>query len=249
MSDVADGVTAEAHSDGRLAGLVALITGASRGIGAAIARRFAEEGAQVILVARTVGGLEAVDDQIQSKGRPGATLVPLDLTEFDKIDQMAAAIAQRFGRLDVLVGNAGILGALSPVGHFDPKTWNEVFALNVTANWRLIRAFDPLLRAAPAGRAVFVTAGVASQPLPYWGAYAASKAALEAMAKTYAGEITKTKVKVNVIDPGVARTKLRAQAFPGEAPEKQPEPETLTDAFVTLAAPDCPWNGKVVRAY
>ena len=166
----------------RLDGRLALITGASRGIGAALARRFAAEGAHVILVARTQGGLEERDDEIRAAGG-SATLVPLDLRQVDQIDQLGAALHQRFGRLDVLVGNAGVLGTLSPMGHVTPATWDEVIAVNLTANWRLIRSLDPLLRLSPAGRALFTTCAAAAAPLPYWGPYAASKAALETMAR------------------------------------------------------------------
>jgi NAD(P)-dependent dehydrogenase (short-subunit alcohol dehydrogenase family) len=230
----------------RLADRVALITGASRGIGAAVAVRFAAEGAHVVLVARTVGGLEEVDDQVQKAGGR-ATLVPMDLADYAKIDQMAAALHQRFTRLDVLVGNAGILGTLSPMGHIDPKEWERVIAVNLTANWRLIRAMDPLLRMSDSGRAIFVTSGVARGVFPYWGAYAASKAALEHMVRTWAGEIAKTAVRVNLIDPGVVRTRMRAQAFPGEDPQKLRPPEAITDAFVELAAEDCTRHGELVE--
>src|ERR1700674_1897690 len=199
----------------RLQGRLALITGASRGIGAAVARRFAAEGAQLILVARTQGGLEERDDEIRALGGQ-ATLLPLDLRDFDKIDQMGAAFYRRFGKLDVLVGNAGVLGALSPMGHFAPETWAEVIDVNLTANWRLVRSLDPLLRLSEAGRAIFTTCAAAREATPYWGAYAASKAALETMVRIYAGEVTKTKIKVNLVDPGIVRTNLRAQGFPGE---------------------------------
>lgn len=230
----------------RLADRVALITGASRGIGAAVAVRFAAEGAHVVLVARTVGGLEEVDDQVQKAGGR-ATLVPMDLADYAKIDQMAAALHQRFTRLDVLVANAGILGTLSPMGHIDPKEWERVIAVNLTANWRLIRAMDPLLRMSDSGRAIFVTSGVARGVFPYWGAYAASKAALEHMVKTWAGEISKTAVRVNLLDPGIVRTRMRAQAFPGEDPQKLRPPEAITDAFVALAAEDCTRHGELVQ--
>jgi NAD(P)-dependent dehydrogenase (short-subunit alcohol dehydrogenase family) len=230
----------------RLHGRVALITGASRGIGAAVAVRFAREGAHVVLVARTVGGLEEIDDAVQKAGGR-ATLVPMDLAEYPKIDQMAAALQQRFERLDVLVGSAAMLGTLSPIGHIDPKEWERVLAVNVTANWRLIRAMDPLLRMADAGRAIFVTSGVARSVHPYWGAYAVSKAALEMMARVYAGEVSKTPVRVNLIDPGIVRTRLRAQAFPSEDPMKLKPPEAVADAFVDLAAPECAAHGEIVR--
>ena len=231
---------------GRLAGRVALITGASRGIGAAVARRFAGEGAHLVLVARTVGGLEEIDDAVCAVGG-SATLVPLDLRDFAAIDRLGGAIAERHGRLDVLVGNAATLGGLRPMGHFEVDTWDRVFELNVTANWRLIRGFDALLRASDAGRAIFVTSGAARANVAYWGAYAASKAALEAMVLTYAAELTKTGVRANLLDPGTVRTRLRAEAMPGEDPMTLPHPDEIAGAFVDLAAPDCQRNGEVVR--
>jgi len=233
---------------GRLQGRIALITGASRGIGAAIATRFAAEGAHLMLTARTVGGLEEVDDQVRAAGGT-ATLVPLDLAELDRIDAFAPALAERFGRLDVLVGNAGLLGALSPIPHQDPKTWDDVMTVNVTANLRLIRALDPLLRASESGRAMFVTSGAASHPVAYWGAYATSKAALEMMAKIWAAETEKTKLRINLVNPGPIRTRLRAAAFPGEDPASLRAPEAITDVFVDLAAPDCARHGEVVEGY
>ncbi|MCE2510275.1 MAG: SDR family NAD(P)-dependent oxidoreductase [Alphaproteobacteria bacterium] len=235
------------RSERRLEERVALITGASRGIGAAVARHFSREGAHVILVARTTGDLEAVDDSIQADGGT-ATLVPLDLAEFTAIDQMAAAIAERFGRLDVLVGNAAVLGALAPVGHWDPDMWERAFAVNVTANWRLIRAFDPLLRASVSGRAIFVTSGLGSRVIPYYGAYSASKAALNMLVETYAAEVAKTSLRVNLIDPGIVRTALRAEAFPGEDPAGLTPPEAVTEAFVRLAEAGTRTHGEIVRA-
>jgi len=239
--------------NGRLAGRIALVTGASRGIGAAVARRFAAEGAHLVLVARTVGGLEELDDQIrESSGEgdgEGATLVPLDLREFDAIDRLGASLYERFGHLDVLVGNAGVLGTLSPVGHIEPAAWAEVMDINLTANWRLIRSLDPLLRRSKAGRAIFVSSGAAAGPNAYWGAYAVSKAALEMLVQTYAAEITKTKVCANLIDPGATRTAMRAKAFPGEDPETLRTPEDIAETFVELAETACTKNGEVVRAY
>jgi NAD(P)-dependent dehydrogenase (short-subunit alcohol dehydrogenase family) len=231
----------------RLAGSIALITGASRGIGAAVAERFAREGVRLVLAARTVGGLEEVDDAVRAAGG-SATLVPLDLRDFIKIDELAARIFDRWGRLDILVGNAAEFGTFSPLGHIDPATWSEVIDLNLTANWRLIRAMDPLLRAAPAGRAIFVTSGVARGVHPYWGPYAVSKAGLEMLVKIYAGEITKTRVRANLVDPGIVRTRLRARAFPGEDPMRLPQPESVTNAFLALALPECTRNGEVVSA-
>ncbi len=234
-------------SGGRLKGRLALITGASRGLGAALAKRFAAEGAQVILVARTVGGLEELDDEIRAAGGSPATLLPLNLREFDKIDQMAAAIHQRFGRLDVLVGNAGVLGTLSPIGHFEPKTWAEVMEVNLTANWRLIRALDPLLRLSPAGRAIFTTCAAAREPLPYWGAYAASKAALETMVRIYAGEVTQTNLKVNLVDPGIVGTRLRTRGVPGEDRAKLRTHEDVTEPFVAAATVECRHHAEILR--
>lgn len=236
------------NEGGRLAGRIALVTGASRGIGAAVARRYAAEGAHLVLVARTQGGLEEVDDAIRAAGGT-ATLCPLDLRDQDAIDKMAFALYERFDRLDVLVGNAAILGPLSPVGHIRPEIWDEVFRINVAANWRLVRAFDPLLRRSDAGRAMFVTSGAARGSLAYWSAYAASKAALEAMVTCWAAELGRTAIKANLIDPGTVRTAMRAEAFPGEDPAKLRPPDAITEAFVALAEAGCDRQGQVVRAY
>jgi NAD(P)-dependent dehydrogenase (short-subunit alcohol dehydrogenase family) len=165
-----------------------------------------------------------------------------------RLAQLAARLFDRYGRLDILVGDAAEFGVFSPLGHIDPATWAEVVDLNLTTNWRLIRAMDPLLRAAPAGRAIFVTAGAARRVLPYWGPYAVSKAGLEMLVKIYAGEITKTRVRANLIDPGIVRTRLRARAFPGEDPGRLPPPDSVTDAFLALALPECTRNGEVVMA-
>ena len=231
----------------RLQDRIALITGASRGLGAAVAKRFAAEGAHVVLVARTVGGLEEVDDEIRAAGG-AATLVPLDLRQGEQIDRLAAPLLERFGRLDVLVGNAGLLGSLTPLAHHAPELWEDVFKVNVHANWRLIRATDPLLRASTAGRAIFVTSGITKRTIAYWGAYAASKAALEAMVRIYAAELATTNVRVNLINPGPTRTRMREAAFPGEDPETLAPPEALTDAFVALAEPACTLNGQWIAA-
>lgn len=230
---------------GRLGGKIALITGASRGIGAAVALRFAREGAHLVLAARTVGGLEEVDDAIRAAGGT-ATLVPLNLRDFVKIDELAAALLDRYGRLDILVGNAGEFGIFSPLGHIPPQIWAEVVDLNLTANWRLIRAMDPLLRSAPAGRAIFVTSAIGRDSLAYWGPYAVSKTGLDMLVRIYAAEIAKTRVRANLIDPGPLRTRLRARAFPGEDPNSLPLPESVTDIFVDLAAPECSTNGEVL---
>ncbi len=231
-----------------LKGRTALITGASRGIGAAIARRFAAEGAHLILTARTVGGLEEVDDAIRGAGGGKATLVPADLLDMDQIDRIAAAVYERFCKLDVLVGNAGTLGILSPVGHVDPKVWDETMALNVTVNYRLIRAFDSLLRQSDAGRAIFVSSGAARSAKPYWGPYSASKAALESLVRTYAGEVSKTNIRVNLVNPGGVRTAMRAQAFPGEDPMSLVTPHDVTELFVQLASLDCTSHGATLNA-
>jgi NAD(P)-dependent dehydrogenase (short-subunit alcohol dehydrogenase family) len=229
----------------RLASKIALITGASRGIGAAVGERFAREGAHVVLVARTVGGLQEVDDKIRAAGGT-AILVPVDLRDFIKIDELAAKLFDRYGQLDVLVGNAAEFGVFSPLGHIDPAIWSEVIDLNLTANWRLIRAMDPLLRAAPAGRAIFVTSAAACTSPAYWGPYAISKAGLEMLVKIYAGEIARTAVRVNLVDPGVVRTRLRARAFPGENPAGLRSPESVAEAFLSLALPECARNGEIV---
>ncbi len=199
-------------------------------------------------MARTVGGLEELDDEIRRAGGQAPTLVPLDLRAFDKIDLLGGQLFERFGRLDVLVGNAGVLGVLSPVGHVTPAVWQQVMDVNVTANWRLIRSLDALLRQSPAGRAVFVTSGVASGLFPYWGPYATSKAALEMLVRIYAAEVVKTKLRVNLLDPGIVRTALRAQAFPGENPADLPPPDEVAGAFVDLAEAACRRHGEVVRA-
>jgi NAD(P)-dependent dehydrogenase (short-subunit alcohol dehydrogenase family) len=193
----------------RLQGRVALITGASRGIGAAVARRFAAEGAELVLLARTVGGLEEVDDQVRKAGGH-ALLVPLDLREGEGIDRLGPALAERHGRLDIFVGNAGMLGGLRPIGHYTPEMWDETFQVNVHANWRLLRTLDPLLRLSEAGRVIFVTSRITTSFRPYWAPYAASKAALEALAKVYANELKQTRVKVNLIDPPATATRMRA---------------------------------------
>ena len=230
-----------------LAGRVALVTGASRGIGAAVARRYAAEGAHVILIARTVGGLEETDDAVKAVGG-SATLLPLDLADGALIDQIGPSILERFGRLDIFVGNAASLGPLSPMGHVVAKDWDRVIAVNLTANWRLIRTLDPLLRRSEAGRAIVVTCAVTTAIFPYWGAYAASKAGLETLVRTYAGEVTKTGLRVNLLDPGIVRSKLRAAAFPLEDPAKLRAPDDVTDQFVALAAADCTRHGEIVRA-
>ena len=231
---------------GQLEGRIALITGASRGIGAAVARRFAAEGAQLVLVARTTGGLEEVDDEVRKISGERATLVPLDLTDFAGIDNLSAALYKRLGRLDALIGNAGELGVLSPMGHIDPETWDRVIAVNLTANWRLIRSFDPLLRSSDAGRAVFVTSTVGHQARGYWSAYSVSKAALEMMVKIYAAENTETNIRANLLNPGPTRTAMRALAMPGEDPKMVKTSDSITHEFVRLSEPACTLNGETI---
>jgi NAD(P)-dependent dehydrogenase (short-subunit alcohol dehydrogenase family) len=229
----------------RLQGRIALITGASRGLGAAAALAFAREGAHCVLVARTVGGLEAVDDKIKAING-SATLVPLDVTDGAGIDRLGQALFERFGKLDVFLGNAALLGALSPLGHIDPATFEKVMAVNVTANWRLIRSLDPLLRRSDAGRVIFITSGASRRVLPYWGAYAASKAALDMLAGVYSAEMAHTNVRANLFNPGPMRTRMRKEAFPGEKPESLPPPEALCEGLIQLALPSCTLNGQWV---
>jgi NAD(P)-dependent dehydrogenase (short-subunit alcohol dehydrogenase family) len=227
-----------------LAGRIALVTGASRGIGQATALALARAGARVVAVARTVGALEELDDAIRAAGST-ATLVPLDLKDTPGILRLAAALNERYQRLDVLIGNAGILGPLSPLGHVEPKAWDDVLAINVTANWHLIRAMDPLLRASTAGRAVFVTSGIAAHPRAYWGPYAISKAALDALARTYAAETASTRVRVNLFSPGPTRTRMRATAMPGEDPMTLKPPDPVAEQIVALCLPQFEETGRL----
>ena len=233
-------------AEGRLSGRIALVTGASRGIGAAVAKRFAREGAEVIITAKTQGGLEEVDDAIRSEGGK-AVILPLDLTDFSKIDHMGAAIFERFKKLDILVGNAGFLGDLTPMSHLEPKIWDRVMNLNVTANYRLIRSMDPLLRQSDAGRAIFVTSGTTKAARAYWAAYAVSKAALEHMVQIYAEENAKTNIRANLIDPGATRTRMREIAYPGEDPATLKTPDDVAEHFVALAEASCDKQGEVIR--
>jgi NAD(P)-dependent dehydrogenase (short-subunit alcohol dehydrogenase family) len=225
-----------------LKGCVAVVTGASRGIGRSAALALAKAGVHVVAVARTVGALEELDDEIRAKGG-AATLVPLDLKDYAGIDRLGAAIFSRWGRLDGLLGNAGLLGAMTPLAHLEPKVWEEVMAVNVTANWRLIRSLDPLLRRSDAGRAVFLTSGVTYSFPSYWGAYAVSKAALEGLIRTYAGEVAQTKVRANLVNPGPLRTKMRAQAMPGEDPSALRTPDALVPDLIRMLSPDFDRNG------
>jgi len=232
---------------GFLANRVAVVTGASRGIGRAAALALAKEGAHVVALARTQGGLEDLDDEIKRAGGT-ATLVPADLKDFAALDRLGAALYERWKRLDILVANAGVLGKLTPLAHVDQKVWDEVMAVNLTANWRLIRSLDPLLRAAEAGRAVFVTSGAAQYFSAYWGPYSISKAALEALVKTYAAEIASTNVRANCFNPGATRTKMRATAMPGEDPQTLPSPEVVAAQIVPMCVPAFTDNGAVYKS-
>lgn len=223
---------------------IALITGASRGIGYATALALARAGAHIVAVARTVGGLEELDDAVRAEGG-AATLVPLDLGDFDGIARLALALAERYQRLDILIGNAGLLGPVSPLGHVDPKEFEQVMRINVTANLQLIRCMDPLLRIAPAGRVVFLSSGAAHNARAYVGPYWISKAALEMLARTYAAETVTTRVRVNLIDPGATRTRMRAQFLPGEDPMTLPTPDRVADAIVKLCLPSVEETGRL----
>ncbi len=228
-----------------LEGRVALVTGASRGIGKAAALALSNAGAHVVLVARTVGGLEEADDEIQKAGG-SATLVPLDVRDFVALDRLGASLYERWGRLDAFLGNAGALGAITPLSHLEPKVFQELIDVNVTANWRMIRSFDPLLRMSSAGRALFVTSGAARNHTPFWGGYAMAKAALESLALTYAAECEGTNVKVNLLSPGPLRTAMRARAMPGEDPQTLAPPEAVAPLIVDLLLPSNEKNGQTV---
>jgi NAD(P)-dependent dehydrogenase (short-subunit alcohol dehydrogenase family) len=221
---------------------VALVTGASRGIGKATALALANAGAHVIALARTSGALEELDDAIQKAGG-SATLVPADLKDGPALDRLGASLYERYKRLDVFVANAAILGALTPLSHVDPKMWNEVLEINVTANWRLIRSLDPLLRQAEAARVVFVTSGSGHRGDAYWGPYAVSKAALDMLARTYAAETEKTSMRVNLFNPGPTRTRMRAQAMPGEDPMTLDPPHKVAEHILQLCLPSCEKSG------
>jgi len=229
-------------------GRVALVTGASRGVGAAVAKAYGAEGAQLVLVARTVGGLEEIDDAVRKAGGKPATLVPLDLKDGAGIDRLGGALFERHGRLDVLVGNAATLGVLGPLSHVKPDVWDEAVAINLTTNWRLIRSMDPLLRRSEAGRAIFVTSNHARHARAYWATYGATKAALEVMVRSWADELNKTAVRANLIDPGRLRTAMRARAYPGEDSATLPLPETVAEAFVRMSLPAWQDNGTIVQA-
>jgi NAD(P)-dependent dehydrogenase (short-subunit alcohol dehydrogenase family) len=230
-----------------LSGRVALVTGASRGLGYATAKALAAAGAHVIATARTRGGLEALDDEITAAGG-SATLVPMDLMGPDTVEKLAEAVQERWGKLDILVANAGALGKLMPAHQIPSKVWNEVLAVNLVAPARLIRAFEPLLRASDAGRAVFVTTSQGAKTRAYWAAYGASKAGLEALVQSWAAELADSSVRINLIDPGRMRTAMRTRAVPGEDPQSVPLPDTVAPLIVELSAPSETRHGDVVRA-
>ena len=232
-------------SEKRLEGRIAVVTGASRGIGWQASLALAREGAHVIALAKTVGALEELDDTIKAFGGT-TTLVPIDITDGEGIDRLGAAIFERWGKLDILLGNAGQLGAISPLGHLDPvKDWEKVTGVNLTANWRLIRSLDPLLRQSDAARALFMTSGAPHKCKPYWGAYSVSKAGLEALIRTYAGEIEKTNIRANCFNPGPTRTGMRAKAVPGEDPMTIPHPSELAPYIIDCLLPNCQENGRM----
>lgn len=234
-----------ANTTKRLAGRIALVTGASRGIGRAVALALAAEGAHVIISARTVGALEEVDDAIAAAGGT-ATILQLDLKRLDKVDQLGPALFERWGKLDILVGNAGTLGNLTPIAHVTDEVWDYTMNLNLAANFRLIRTLDPLLQRSDAGRAIFVTSGAARKSTAYWGIYAASKAALEVLVKTYAAENATTSVQACLVNPGPVRTAMRAKAFPGEDPMTLPAPDVIAPLVVELALPSSAASGTTI---
>jgi len=227
-----------------LADRVALVTGASRGIGHALALALAQAGAHIVAIARTVGALEELDDKVRAAGS-SATLVPLDMRDYDGLYRLAGALNVRYQRLDVLIGNAGVAGQRSPLGHVLPPAWDEVMAINLTANWHLIRAMDPLLRRSAAGRAVFMTSGAATHARAYSGPYSVSKAALNVLARIYAAETTSTAVRVNLFNPGPTRTRMRAQVMPGEDPTTLPTPDQVAEKIVDLCLPSFAETGRL----
>ena len=224
---------------------VVVVTGASRGIGYFTALHSASAGAHVVAVARTVGGLEELDDAIKADGRGAATLVPLDLKDGPGVDRLGAAINERWGRCDAMIANAGVLGTISPVGHIEARTFEEVMAVNVTAVWRLARTLDPLLQSTGNARALMISSGAAHSCKPYWGAYAASKAAIEALARVWARESAHGPLRVNCVNPGATRTQMRAKAMPGEDPATLPEPTDVARAIVALLDPAIDRTGQI----
>ena len=228
-----------------LASRIALVTGASRGIGYATARALARAGAHVVAVARTQGGLEELDDEIRKETGSGATLVPLSMTDTDGIARLGAALHERHGKLDILVGNAGVPGPSSPLGHIDLKPWNDAVAVNLTANFQLIRCMEPLLKVSDAGRAVFITSGAAHKAPAYLGPYAATKAALDALVRVWAHETASTPLRVNLFSPGPIRTRMRATVFPGEDPMTLDTPEQVAEFIVPMCMPEWTETGKL----
>lgn len=227
-----------------LKGRIALVTGASRGIGYFTALELAKRGAHVIACARTVGGLEELDDAIRAVGST-ATLVPFDLADMAAIDKLGGSIFERWGKLDILVANAGVLGTISPIGHFEAKVFEKVMNINVNATWRLIRSVEPLLLKSDAGRALILSSAAAHKCKPFWGPYSASKAAVEALARTWAGETQRTPLRIVSIDPGPTRTAMRAQAMPGEDPATVPHPSEVAEALMPLVGPNFTETGKL----
>lgn len=227
-----------------LQGRVALVTGASRGIGRAAALAYAEAGAHVVALARTTGALEELDDEIRAGGG-SATLVPADLADAGAIEKLGPALLQRWGKLDIMLANAGILGPLAPLTHASPKEWAQVFDINVSANWRLLKSVEPALQASDAGRVILLSSGAAHKCMAYWGPYSISKAAVEAMARTYANETSTSPLRVMLVNPGPLRTRMRAQAMPGEDPQTLRTPEDLAPHLVKLASPDWTETGKI----
>jgi len=227
-----------------LTGRIALVTGASRGIGYFTALALAKAGAHVIASARTLGGLEELDDEIKAAGG-SATLVPFDLADMAAIDKLGGAINERWGKLDILVANAGVLGTISPIGHVEAKVFEKVMTINVTATWRLIRSVEPLLIKSDAGRALLLSSGAAHKCKPFWGPYSASKAAVEALARTWAHETQRLPLRILSVDPGATRTAMRALAVPGEDPETLPHPSEVADALLSLTGPDQRETGKL----
>ncbi len=227
-----------------LSGRVAVVTGASRGIGYFVAKELAAAGAHVIAVARTVGGLEELDDEIKAAGGQ-ATLVPLDLSDMAGIDRLGGSIHERWGKLDVLVANAGVLGVIAPLGHVEAKVFERVMNINVTSTWRLIRSVDPLLRLSDAGRAIVLSSGAAHSARAFWGPYAASKAAVEALVRSWADETKNLSLRVNAVNPGATRTAMRAQAMPGENPDTLPHPSEVARKILPLASPELGETGQI----
>ncbi len=236
----------ETETSRLLEGKTALVTGASRGIGRAVAIELARHGAQLVVQGRIAGALEETDDAIRAAGGSPATIIPLNLTQSDRVDALGPTLFQRFGHLDIFIANAGVLGALIPLAHTTDQIWQNAMSVNLDANWRLVRTLDPLLRRAEAGRVVFVSSGATAGNRAYWGPYAVSKAGLDALARTYAAEVASTSIKVNIINPGPIATAMRAKAFPGEDPATLPTPEQIAPLFIELCDPNLEANGATI---